>query len=126
VINSADIAIVQRGNPGPRVHKRGADLTKPITIFNRRSRTKKRRPPNGCERLYRDQQRNCFRIDGCVFIGDVNEDGNVTGSDVNLCKAQVGVAVSSSNFRSDINAIAKITGSEVSLIKTQVGTMPPP
>ena len=57
-----------------------------------------------------------------VLIGDVNGVAGVTGSDVNLCKAQVGAAVSASNFRDDINATGEITGSDVNLIKAQVGT----
>jgi PKD repeat protein len=57
-----------------------------------------------------------------VLIGDVNGVAGVTGSDVNLCKAQVGMPVSTSNFRDDINASGEITGSDVNLIKAQVGT----
>ena len=57
-----------------------------------------------------------------VLFGDVNENGSVSGSDVNLGKAQVGVDVSSDNFRADVNLNGSISGSDVNLIKAQVGT----
>ena len=57
-----------------------------------------------------------------VLFGDVNATGSVTGADVNLCKAQVGAALSTDNFRNDVNVSASITGSDINLIKAQVGT----
>ena len=56
-----------------------------------------------------------------LLQGDVNGNGLITGSDVNLCKAQVGQPVTGFNFRCDINANGVITGSDVNLIKTKVG-----
>jgi hypothetical protein len=60
-----------------------------------------------------------------VLFGDVNGNGNVSGSDVNLCKAQVGTALSVDNFRDDVNANGAISGSDVNLIKAQVGAALP-
>jgi uncharacterized MnhB-related membrane protein len=56
-----------------------------------------------------------------LLAGDVNSTGAVSGSDVNVCKAQVGVAVSAANFQNDINTTGAISGSDVNLTKAQVG-----
>jgi hypothetical protein len=56
-----------------------------------------------------------------VLLGDVNGNGNVAGSDVNLCKAQVGLELSLDNFRTDVNTNGSVTGSDVNVIKAQVG-----
>ena len=57
-----------------------------------------------------------------LLAGDVNFTSSVSGSDVNLCKAQVGLPVSASNFQNDINTTGSISGSDVNLTKAQVGT----
>jgi hypothetical protein len=56
-----------------------------------------------------------------VLLGDVNAVSGVTGSDVNACKAQVGIELSTTNFRNDVNATGFVSGSDVNLIKSQVG-----
>jgi hypothetical protein len=60
-----------------------------------------------------------------VLIGDVNHNGTVTGSDVNECKSQVGVDLSTNNFRNDVNISGAVTGGDVNIIKAQVGTALP-
>ena len=60
-----------------------------------------------------------------VLVGDLNASGGVTGSDVNLCKSQVGAAVTEHTFRDDVNANDSISGSDVNLVKAQVGTSLP-
>ena len=57
-----------------------------------------------------------------ILLGDLNGNGSVSGSDVNLGKAQVGIDVTSDNFRADVNLTGAITGSDVNVIKAQVGT----
>ena len=56
-----------------------------------------------------------------VLAGDVNATGNISGSDVNVCKSVIGATVSASNFRNDVNANGSVTGSDVNLIKAQIG-----
>lgn len=63
------------------------------------------------------------RID--ILLGDVNGVAGVTGSDVNTTKAQVGIDLSTNNFRSDVNTTGFISGSDVNIIKAQVGTSLP-
>jgi len=61
-----------------------------------------------------------------VLIGDVNGNATVNASDVALTKAQVGQAVSGSNFREDVNANGTISATDVALVKSKVGTALPP
>jgi CSLREA domain-containing protein len=61
-----------------------------------------------------------------VLIGDVNGNALVNASDVSLTKSQVGMAVSSSNFREDVNANGLINSVDVALVKSKVGTALPP
>ena len=60
-----------------------------------------------------------------VLFGDVNGVSGVSGSDVNVCKAQVGVDLSAANFKSDVNTNGSISGSDVNLVKAQVGSSLP-
>jgi hypothetical protein len=60
-----------------------------------------------------------------MLLGDVTGNGSVTGSDVNLCKAQVGAALLPTNFRNDVNATGSITGSDVNVVKAHVGDVLP-
>jgi hypothetical protein len=55
-----------------------------------------------------------------VLIGDVNANKVVSNSDVSAVKAQVGVSVTSSNFRDDVNANGVISNADISIIKAQV------
>jgi uncharacterized MnhB-related membrane protein len=61
-----------------------------------------------------------------ILIGDVNGNRAVNASDVALTKSQVGMAVSSSNFREDVNANGTITATDVAIVKSDVGTALPP
>jgi hypothetical protein len=56
-----------------------------------------------------------------VLLGDIDAASGVTGSDVNLCKSQVGATISASNFRDDVDASGSVTGSDVNVTKAQVG-----
>ena len=60
-----------------------------------------------------------------VLAGDVNGNANVNASDVSLTKAQVGQAVSGSNFREDVNANGVINSVDVAQVKSKVGTALP-
>ena len=60
-----------------------------------------------------------------VLLGDVNAAVGVTGSDVNICKSQVGVELSEANFRNDVNLTGFVSGADVNLVKTRVGTTLP-
>ena len=61
-----------------------------------------------------------------VLVGDVNGNAVVNASDVSLTKSQVGMAVSSSNFREDVNANGTISSTDVAIVKSDVGTSLPP
>ena len=61
-----------------------------------------------------------------VLVGDVNGNAVVNASDVSLTKAQVGQAVSGSNFREDVNANGTINAGDIALVKANVGTSLPP
>jgi uncharacterized MnhB-related membrane protein len=61
-----------------------------------------------------------------VLIGDVNGNAAVNATDVSLTKAQVGQAVSGSNFREDVNANGTIGATDVALVKSKVCTALPP
>ena len=61
-----------------------------------------------------------------VLVGDVNGNGAVNATDVALTKSQVGMAVSSSNFREDVNANGTISSTDVAIVKSDVGTSLPP
>jgi uncharacterized protein (DUF1800 family) len=56
-----------------------------------------------------------------TLLGDVNGSGSVTGSDVNIAKAQVGATVDGSNFRCDVNSNGSITGADTAAIKAKIG-----
>ncbi len=60
-----------------------------------------------------------------VLFGDVNGVSGVTGSDVNVCKSQVGLDLSETNFKNDVNITGSISGSDVNLVKAQVGATLP-
>ena len=60
-----------------------------------------------------------------VLVGDVNGNAVVNAADVALTKSQVGMAVSSSNFREDVNANGLINSVDVALVKSTVGTSLP-
>ena len=58
-----------------------------------------------------------------VLIGDIDANANVSGSDVNLCKALVGGSINSgTNFRRDVDADGNVSGSDVNITKSKVGT----
>jgi hypothetical protein len=61
-----------------------------------------------------------------ILIGDVNGNRAVNATDVALTKSQVGMPVSSSNFREDVNANGLINSVDVALVKSKVGTALPP
>ena len=66
-----------------------------------------------------------FAVQAGMLIGDVNGDRNVTGSDVNGCKAQVGVDIGNDTFRTDVNETGFVSGSDVNTTKARVGTFLP-
>ena len=60
-----------------------------------------------------------------VLVGDVNGNAAVNASDVSQTKAQIGQAVTGSNFRTDVNANGTINATDASLVKANVGTGEP-
>jgi hypothetical protein len=61
-----------------------------------------------------------------VLIGDTTGNGFVNAGDVSQTKSQVGVPVTSTNFREDVNANGTITATDVAIVKSDVGTSLPP
>ena len=55
------------------------------------------------------------------LAGDTNGNGSVNASDVSQTKAQSGVAVMASNFRTDVNSNGSINASDVSNVKSRSG-----
>ncbi|MEP6810836.1 MAG: hypothetical protein ABI992_11390, partial [Chthoniobacterales bacterium] len=60
-----------------------------------------------------------------VLAGDTGGNKTVSSSDVAQTKQQVGVAVSSANFREDVNVTGAINSSDVAIVKVNVGTSVP-
>ncbi len=60
-------------------------------------------------------------VNAVMLIGDSSANATVNASDVAQTKAQVGVAVDSSNFRSDINASGDINATDVIQVKVNIG-----
>lgn len=56
-----------------------------------------------------------------VLIGDTNNNSVVNASDVAQTKAQIGLAVDSSNFRTDVNVNGSVNGTDVALVKSHIG-----
>ena len=61
-----------------------------------------------------------------VLHGDANGNGVVSNTDATQVKAQVGAAVTASNFRTDVNTNGIISNTDVSATKGQVGNTLPP
>lgn len=57
-----------------------------------------------------------------VLVGSVTASGTVNADSVAATKAQIGQAVTNSNFRADVNANGTINGNDVSLVKSRLGT----
>lgn len=56
-----------------------------------------------------------------LLLGDVNGNGLVNASDVSQTKANVGVALSSTNFRADVNLSGAVNSSDVGAVKAASG-----
>jgi hypothetical protein len=59
------------------------------------------------------------------LLGDVNGNLSVTASDVGQAKAQSGLPLDATSFRSDVNANGAITASDIGQVKAQSGTFIP-
>src|SRR5437667_7309549 len=60
-------------------------------------------------------------VSAAMLIGDTTANRTVNASDVAQVKGQVGVPVSTSNFREDVTVNGSINASDVSLVKANVG-----
>jgi hypothetical protein len=60
-----------------------------------------------------------------MLIGDVNADKTVNTTDVTLAKGQIGMAVTSSNFRDDVNVSGSITSADARKVKGAQGHILP-
>jgi plastocyanin len=56
-----------------------------------------------------------------VLVGDVNGDAIVNPSDVSLTRSQVGLPVTTSNFRADVRTNGSIDARDVRLVRSNVG-----
>ena len=56
-----------------------------------------------------------------MLIGDVNGDKTVNPTDVTVTKGQVGMAVTSSNFREDVNVTGTLTSADVKQVRGKLG-----
>ena len=61
-----------------------------------------------------------------VLLGDVNGNRTVSNGDVGLIQAQVGAAVTQSNFRDDVNVNGVLSNGDVATAQAQVGAQLPP
>jgi hypothetical protein len=60
------------------------------------------------------------------LLGDTNNSGGVTASDIGQTKANSGQNVTAANFRSDVNVSGTITATDIGQVKAQAGTVLPP
>jgi hypothetical protein len=60
-------------------------------------------------------------VSAAMLIGDTTANRTVNASDVAQVKGQVGVPVSTGNFREDLTVNGSINASDVSLVKANVG-----
>jgi hypothetical protein len=60
-----------------------------------------------------------------VLLGDTNWNGVVNASDVSQVKSQIGLPVTSSNFRTDVNANGSINAADTAIVKQNSGTSLP-
>ena len=60
-----------------------------------------------------------------MLTGGTNGNKIVNATDVAQAKAQVGVAITSANFRDDVNNNGGVRASDVSLVKSRVGSSVP-
>ena len=60
-------------------------------------------------------------------IGDTDNSGTVSASDVGRVKARAGQTVTNTNFQNDVNATGVITAADISAVKARAGTttLPP-
>jgi hypothetical protein len=61
-----------------------------------------------------------------VLFGDTSSNGSVNNSDVAQTKANSGMLVNASNFRTDVTANGSLNNSDVSAVKAASGTALPP
>ena len=71
------------------------------------------------------QNTNDVRVPMAVLLGDTNNNGSVTSTDVTLTQSKVGQAVNGTNFREDVNHDGAINSNDVNLVKSKVGTKLP-
>ena len=59
-----------------------------------------------------------------TLFGDINGDGALTASDINLCRGAISnaVAINTGNFRSDLNLDAAFNATDVNLLRQAVST----
>jgi len=60
-------------------------------------------------------------VSASILIGDVNGDRTVNTTDVTLTRGQIGMPVTSSNFREDVNVSGTITSADSKQVKSDVG-----
>ena len=60
-------------------------------------------------------------VSASILIGDVNGDRTVNTTDVALTRGQIGMPVTSSNFREDVNVSGTITSADGKQVKSDVG-----
>lgn len=60
-----------------------------------------------------------------MLMGDTNGSRGVNASDIAQTKAQVGHAVTASNFRTDVNTNGVINSTDGALVKSNLGSAPP-
>ncbi len=61
-----------------------------------------------------------------ILLGDTNNSGTVSATDVSQTKSQAGQTITPSNFRTDVNANGGINATDVGLVKSQAGAQLPP
>jgi uncharacterized protein (DUF1800 family) len=58
-----------------------------------------------------------------TLFADINGDGNLTATDVSLCRGAIGsgASVNAGNFRNDLNADGQFNSTDISLLRSAVG-----
>ncbi|CAN5756574.1 hypothetical protein BH20VER1_BH20VER1_27750 [soil metagenome] len=60
-----------------------------------------------------------------VLLGDTNENGFVSATDIGQTKGQAGQPVSAGNFRTDVNANGSINSTDIGIVKSRSGSQLP-
>jgi hypothetical protein len=63
-------------------------------------------------------------VSAAMLMGDTNGNGTVNASDIAQTKAQSGLPVTASNFRTDVNVSGTVNATDLAMVKSNLGAAP--